>query len=68
MGRKDIEDAVLRLDVLTKEESLMVMARNLEVTQRIDGVVHEVARNVDSGTQLLPSVFAHSLTSYIVST
>ena len=77
----------------------MVMARNLEVTQQIDGVVHVVdenvkatkmltedievlvkdiddnvkeiqgvARNVDSGTQLFPSVFAHLLTYYLVST
>ena len=106
MGRKEVEDAVLRLDMLTKEEGLMVMARNLEVTQQIDGVVHVVdenvkatkmltediddnlkatkvlvkdiddnvkviqgvARNVDSGTQLFPSIFAHSLTFYLVST
>ncbi len=46
MGRKEIEDAVLRLDMLTKEESLMVMARNLEVTLQIDGVVHDVDDNV----------------------
>ncbi len=46
VGRKDVEDAVSRLDMLTKEESLMVMARNLEVTHRIDGVVHDVDSNV----------------------
>jgi len=34
MGRSDVEDAVLRLDSLTKEESLMGVAQNLEVTQK----------------------------------
>jgi hypothetical protein len=46
VGRKGVEDAVLRLDMLTKEESLMVMARNLEATHQIDGVVHDVDDNV----------------------
>ncbi len=46
MGRNDVEDALLRLDMLTKEESLMVMARNLEVTHQIDDVVHDVDDNV----------------------
>ena len=36
-GRTEIEDAVVRLDMLTKEESLMMMAQNLEVTHRVDG-------------------------------
>jgi hypothetical protein len=36
-GKTDVEDAILQLDVLTKEESLMVIARNLEVTHRVDG-------------------------------
>ena len=35
-GRTDVEDAVLQLDTLTKEESLMVVVRNLEVTHRVD--------------------------------
>jgi orotidine-5'-phosphate decarboxylase len=38
-GRTDVEDAVLQLDNLTKEESLMVVVRNLEVTHRVDGNV-----------------------------
>ncbi len=46
VGRNDVEDALLRLDMLTKEESLMVMARNLEVTHQIDGIVHDVDDNV----------------------
>ena len=38
-GRTDVEDAVLQLDMLTKEESLMVVVRNLEVSHRVDGNV-----------------------------
>ena len=38
-GRTDVEDAVLQLDMLTKEESLMAVVRNLEVTHRVDGNV-----------------------------
>jgi len=39
VGRTEVEDAVLRLDTLTKEENLMMVARNLEVTHRVDGNV-----------------------------
>jgi hypothetical protein len=39
VGRTEVEDAVLRLDTLTKEESLMIMARNLEITCRVDANV-----------------------------
>ena len=38
-GRTDVEDAVLQLDMLTKEESLMVVVRSLEVSHRVDGNV-----------------------------
>jgi hypothetical protein len=34
-----VEDAVLQLDMLTREESLMVVVRNLEATHRMDGNV-----------------------------
>jgi methyl-accepting chemotaxis protein len=46
MGRKDIEDALSRLDMLTKEETLMAMMRNLEATHQIDGAVCDVDSNV----------------------
>ena len=42
MGRTDVEDALLRLDLLTKEESLMAVAKNLEVTHHVDRNVEEV--------------------------
>jgi hypothetical protein len=49
VGRKDIEDALLRLDSLTKDESLITMARSLEVTHRVDGVV----RNIDGNAKVV---------------
>lgn len=36
LGRTDVEDALLRLDMLTNEEKLKMTARILEVTDRID--------------------------------
>jgi hypothetical protein len=36
VGRTDVEDALLRLDILTKEESLMMAMRNLEVAHHVD--------------------------------
>ena len=38
-GRTDVDDALQRLDMLTKEENLMTAVRNLEVTHRVDANV-----------------------------
>jgi hypothetical protein len=38
-GRTDVEDALQRLDVLTKEENLMTATRNLEINHRVDANV-----------------------------
>jgi hypothetical protein len=35
-GKRDVEDAVERLDMVTKKENLMTAARNLEATHHID--------------------------------
>jgi len=54
IGRRDVEDALLRLDFLTKEESLMAVARNLEVADHIDGNVDEIkvlAEGIDDKVQ-----------------
>ena len=73
VGRAEVEDALSRLNMLTREESLMAMVRNLEVAHHIDGVVHDidinvkgtwkgiegVARGVDNGTQHSPFVVMH---------
>jgi hypothetical protein len=47
-GRQDIEVALSRLDMLTKEESLMMVVRNLEVTCHVDDVIHDVNDNVQA--------------------
>jgi len=50
VGRTEVEDALERLDTLTKEEISMTVARNLEVTDRIDGnamAIKDVVLNVD---------------------
>ena len=40
-GRTDVEDALQRLDILTKEENIMTAARNLQVTHQVDINVKE---------------------------
>ena len=56
MGKNEVEDAVLRLDILTKEESLMVLVRNLEITHRIDGAIHDVDGNVKATKALAEGI------------
>jgi len=54
VGRTDVEDALQRLETLTKEEGLMTAARNLEVTHHVDekvNVVEGLARNVDNNVK-----------------
>jgi hypothetical protein len=61
MGRTVVEDALFRLDVLTKEECLIAVARNLEV-------VHHVDHNVNAtknGTQHFPSVLCMYQPSFL---
>ena len=69
-GRTDVEDALQRLDMLTKEESLMTATRNLEVTHRVDvnviatqelthrveEVMHDVDGNVKETKELTRDV------------
>jgi hypothetical protein len=59
LGRKDVEDALARLDVLTQEEDLMVAARTLNVVHRVDdnvtvikGTVHNIDGNVKDAIEL----------------
>ena len=56
MGRTDVEDALLRLDSLTKEESLMVAARNLEVAHRVDGNVEAIKVLAEDIHEKLPGL------------
>ena len=68
-GRTDLEDALQRLDVLTKEENLMTAARNLEVTHHIDvnvteltRIFHETVGGTKHGVQRSLDVFIHVVT------
>ena len=54
VGKKDLEDALERLDMLTREENLMTAARNLEITHRVDDkvtTIEEVVRDVDGNVK-----------------
>ena len=73
IGRTGIEDALLRLDSLTKEESLMAVAKNLEVTHHVDSNVKDIKVLVEAvreGTQSFLSPFVHvpTLLSYCIQT
>ncbi|KAH9044850.1 hypothetical protein EDB84DRAFT_1635198 [Lactarius hengduanensis] len=45
-GRKDVEDALQRLDQLTQEEARMATAENLRITRSIDDKVKDVDEKV----------------------
>lgn len=45
-GRKDIEDALQRLDKLTQEEALMVATHGLKATNVVDNKVTRVGNDV----------------------
>jgi len=59
MGKTDVEDALLRLDSLTKEESLMVAARNLEVTHEIKVLVENIDEKIPGLLLLVGTVVDH---------
>jgi hypothetical protein len=59
IGRTDVEDALQRLDTLTKEETLMTAARNLEVTHHVDdnvAAVKEVTQGVRDDMKVVEKV------------
>jgi len=47
VGRRDIEDALERLDRLTQEEARMATAEVLRLTQKVDGKVEGVGEQVE---------------------
>ena len=62
-GRRDVEDALQRLDALTNAEGLMAAARTLEVIDNVDAdvidvkeVVHRVGDNVGANLKLTQHV------------
>jgi hypothetical protein len=46
IGKTDVEDALIQLDSLTKEENLMAVARTLEVVHHVDDKVEVIDQNV----------------------
>jgi hypothetical protein len=63
MGRTDIEEALLRLDSLTKKESLMAVMKILEVADRVHDNVKAIkvlAERTDDRVQVLERV-THSV-------
>ena len=56
VGRRDIEDALLRLDSLTREEYLMVAARNLNVTYHVDRVIRDVRGDLEVSRKLTEDI------------
>jgi hypothetical protein len=56
VGKKDVEEALSQLDMLTKEESLMVVVRNLEIAHHVDGVVRDVDVNVNATKVLTEAI------------
>jgi hypothetical protein len=58
-GKTEIQDALERLDMLTKEETVMTAARNLAVTQGVDDqvkVVKKVVQGIDDKVQVVEGV------------
>jgi hypothetical protein len=55
VGRKDVEDALQKLDTLTNEETSMTLATNLKVTHDVDSNVVEIKHS----TRRLMPIFAH---------
>ena len=47
IGRRDLEDALMRLDRLTQEEAWMATAQVLKVVHRVEGGVKTVAEQVE---------------------
>jgi coenzyme F420-reducing hydrogenase alpha subunit len=59
IGKAEIQDALERLDMLTKEETGMAVARNLEVTHVVDQnvkTVEEVVRGIDNNVMVVEEV------------
>ena len=55
MGKTDVENALQRLDTLTKEENLMTAARTFEVTHHVDNkvtVIEEALQQVDGNIRV----------------
>ena len=63
VGKTDLEDALKRLDILTKEEALMVAARNLELTR----IIHDNVEVTKYGVQRSLDTFIRIVTNLCLS-
>ncbi|SRR5260221_142904 len=63
VGKTELEDALQRLDVLTKEEALMVAARNLELTR----IIHDNVEVTKHGVQHSLDIFIRIVTNLCLS-
>ena len=55
LGKTDVENAIQRLDNLTKEENLMTVARTFEATHQVDHnvtVIKEDLQQVDDNVKV----------------
>ena len=48
IGKTDVEDALLQLDSLTKEENLMAVAKTFEVVTHVNDKVEVIGQNVNA--------------------
>ena len=58
VGRKDMEDALKRLDMLTQEEARMAAAQTLRLTHTVDNGVKEVNNKMDVAIKGTPGPLA----------
>ena len=59
VGKTEVEDALERLNTLTKEETLMAMTKNLEVTHHVDSnvtAVKEIVLDIDGNVEAIKGV------------
>ncbi len=56
VGRKDVEDALQRLDKLTQEEARMAAAETLTITRDIDDTVKDVDKRLEGVDERVQSV------------
>jgi hypothetical protein len=68
LGKKDVNAALDKLDDLTKEETSMAVAMNLEVTSHvqnqilgIESAIKHAVRVLEERTQWFPTAFVHIL-------
>ena len=68
VGKKDLEDALERLDMLTREENLMTAARILEVTHHMDAnlkATKELTHNVHDDVKVTNHGAQHSFDLFV---